>query len=791
MKLSEAWLREWVELPVSSHELLEQLTMLGLEVDFTEPAAPPFTGVVVAEVCAVEQHPDADKLSVCQVDDGDKRYTVVCGAPNVRAGMRGAFAAPGAKLPGGVKIRKTKLRGVVSEGMLCSGRELELSEESDGILDLGDGLTVGELLQTALQLDDTIIDIDLTPNRGDCLSVRGVARDLAARNNVPVRAIDIEPVAATIEDTFPVRLDEPGGCPRYVGRVIRGIDPTARSPGWLVEKLRRCGVRSISPTVDITNYVMLELGQPMHAFDLARLNGGIHVRKAHAGEKLTMLDGSELELDQEILVIADDKAAVAMAGIMGGEHSGVEDHTRDIFLEAAFFATGWISGRPRRFGLFTDSGQRFERGVDWQSQREGMERATRLVLEICGGEPGPLVETVDEAHLPDVPTVPLRRPQIERLLGQAVTDGEVSGILQRLEMQVSSDGEGRWRVQPPSHRFDIAIEPDLIEELARIKGYDQLPEAQPAYAPRARPPAEAGSGMPGLENILLGRGYSQAVTYSFIDPGMARLLEPAQEPLALLNPISQDLAAMRTSLWPGLAAALRHNLNRQQPRVRLFETGLVFVGGGQALQQVPRIGGLACGPVHPLQWGEPSRTVDFFDVKADIEALFHNAGQTGVSLEAATHPALHPGQTARILLAGRAQGWLGSLHPRVVQALEIAEGAVLFELALAALLVGKPPEIREISRFPSIRRDINVVVDEKVPAGACVEVAYDAAPAIVREVMILSIYAGSGVVSGRKSVALGLILQDLSRTLVDQEVDDAVDQILAGLDQKLGAKLRE
>ncbi|MDH3715832.1 MAG: phenylalanine--tRNA ligase subunit beta [Gammaproteobacteria bacterium] len=791
MKISEAWLREWVDPPVSSEELLEQLTMLGLEVDFTEPAAPAFSGVVVGEVLTAGQHPDADKLSVCEVSDGEQRYNVVCGAPNVRAGMRAAFAAPGAKLPGGVKIRKTKLRGAVSEGMLCSGKELELSEESDRILDLGDGVAVGEPLRTALQLDDTIIDIDLTPNRGDCLSVRGIARELAAHNEVALNSVAVEPVAERIDATFPVRLDEPAGCPRYVGRVIRGIDSTARSPAWMVEKLRRSGIRSISPTVDITSYVMLELGQPMHAFDLARLHGSIHVRAAKPGETLMMLDGSEVRLDEEVLVIADERGVVALAGIMGGEQSGVGDDTQDIFLEAAFFAPRWVGGRPRRFGLFTDAGQRFERGVDWQSQREGIERATQLVLQICGGEPGPLVETVSESHLPEVPSVPLRRTQIERLLGEAVDDDDVSGILERLGMQVSAAGDGNWRIQPPSHRFDIAIEPDLIEELARLRGYDRLPEARPAYAPRAAPVQDAGGGITGLENILLGRGYSQAVTYSFIDAEFARLIEPAHEPLPLLNPISSELAVMRTSLWPGLIGALQHNLNRQQQRVRLFESGLVFTGGEKNLQQVPRVGGIACGPVNPPHWDERQKTVDFFDVKADVHALLHNAGHGDAVFEAADHPALHPGQSTLVSIDGQRQGWLGSLHPRVVQALELNQEAVLFELDLQGLLGGERTEIREISRFPSIRRDINVVVDETVPAQACVEAARAAGPRTLRDVTILSIYAGSGVVSGRKSVALGLILQDLSRTLVDQEVDDAVDQILAGLDQKLGAKLRE
>ncbi len=795
MKFGERWLREWVDLPLDSEGLQAQLSMLGLEVDYTEPAAPAFEGVVVGAVVKVEPHPNADKLRVCQVSDGEASYDVVCGAPNVTAGMRAPFARPGATLPGGIAIKRTRLRGVDSEGMLCSEKELGLSEHAAGIMELAADAPPGEALAGHLGLDDTIIDIDLTPNRGDCLSIRGVARDLAARNRTLVIARAIEPVPATCEDTFGVDLEQLDGCPRYLGRVIRGIDPAARSPRWLVEKLRRCGIRAISPTVDVTNFVMMELGQPMHAFDLAQLDGGIRVRSARSGERLVMLDGSELQLDEHTLVIADARGAVAMAGIMGGEHSGVGDDTRDIFLEAAFFAPRWIAGRPRRYNLFTDSGARFERGVDPYGQAEAMERATGLLLDICGGAPGPLVEAVSESHLPERPEVGLRATQIERLLGETLPGAEVEDILGRLGMQVSApahgEGDGqRWRVRPPSHRFDIAIEPDLIEELARIKGYDTIAEAVPAYAPVAGEVGEPGGSLEDLEAVLLARGYSEAVTYSFVDERDCLRFEPDLSPLPLSNPISSEMGVMRTSLWPGLVGSLRYNLNRQQSRVRLFEAGNVFITGADGLREEHRLGGVASGPALPAQWAVPDTAMDFFDLKGDLEAVLAAAGARA-AYRAESHPALHPGHSARVLLAGQPVGWLGRVHPKLERELELVQPAWVFDLGLASLLVGRRISAREISRFPSIRRDISVVVARSVPAQALVEAARAAAPASLQDVIIFDTYVGEGVVSGRKSVSLGLILQDLSRTLNDREVDDAVERILAGLEQELGAKLRE
>ncbi len=790
MKFSEQWLREWVNPAVDNDTLSAQLTMAGLEVDAVAPVAEAFSGVVVGEVLQVEPHPDADKLRVCQVNIGaGEPLGIVCGAANVRAGLRVPTAIIGAVLPGDFRIKKSKLRGVESFGMLCSAKELGLAEASEGLLELPLDAPVGCDLRAYLQLDDVTFELGLTPNRGDCLSVAGIAREVAVANRCAVTAPRIEAVAAACADTFSVRVSAPADCPRYVGRVIRGINPQAATPAWMVERLRRSGVRSLGAAVDITNYLLLELGQPMHAFDLAKLRGGIEVRRARAGEKLNLLNGSSVELDGETLVIADDSGAQALAGVMGGEPASVGDGTVDIFLESAFFAPEAIAGRARRYGLHTDSSHRFERGVSPVLQRDALERATALFVQIAGGVPGPVSEVAHAEHLPRREPITLRQARIKRVLGFDLPAAEVGDILTRLGLQVENAAEN-WRVTPPAWRFDIAIEEDLIEELARIHGYDRLPSIRPVAAMQMGAVGEGQLDLGQLRRLLVTRGYQEAVTYSFVAPELQQMLDPSLQPLALANPISAEMAVMRTTLWTGLVQALVYNTNRQQGRVRLFESGLRFLPEASGLRQERVIAGLIHGDAQPEQWGEAVRPVDFFDLKGDVEAMLALSG-LDVAVVAAAHPALHPGQSARIETNGILLGWMGALHPAVVDKLGLAGGALVFELALEPLLQGRLPRFRELSRFPAVRRDIAVVVDNSVPAVAVLAVIRQAAPTSMQELKLFDLYTGKGIDSGRKSLALGLTLQADSRTLTDSEVDAALDAILAALKAELGATLRD
>lgn len=645
MKFSEKWLRSWANPQVSHDELVARLSMVGLEVDADLPVAGAFSGVVVGEVLSTEQHPDADKLRVCQVSNGSETFQVVCGAPNVRAGLKIPFAMIGAELPGDFKIKKAKLRGVESFGMLCSAKELQISEENAGLLELPADAPVGQDVRTYLELDDYTIEVGLTPNRGDCLSLAGLAREVSAIYDVPLAPVAVDAVAAQHDETRPVELAAPAACPRYLGRVIRNVDLSRPTPLWMVERLRRSDIRSIDPVVDVTNYVMIELGQPMHAFDLAEINGGVRVRMAEDGETLVLLDGQEITLRADTLVIADHQRALAIAGVMGGEHSGVSDSTRDLFLEAAFFDTIALAGKARSYGLHTDSSHRFERGVDSQLARKAMERATRLILDIVGGEPGPIVEQVSEAHLPKVAPITLRAERVTQMLGMPLDAAEIVRLLQALELTVVADGEGQWSVGVPSHRFDISLEVDLIEELARLYGYNRLPVRYPQarLAPNNKP--EARAALPLLRRLLVARGYQEAITFSFIDPALFELFDPGTQPLTLANPISADMAAMRSSLWPGLVKALQHNLNRQQSRVRLFESGLRFVGQLEGLKQEAMLAGAICGKRLPEGWANGRDGVDFFDAKADVEAVLASAGALGdFSFVPGEHPALHRGR---------------------------------------------------------------------------------------------------------------------------------------------------
>ncbi len=791
MKFSEQWLREWVNPPLTAAELAEQLTMAGLEVDSVTPVAGTFSGVVVGEVLSVEPHPDADKLRVCSVSAGAEPLQIVCGAPNVRVGMKVPTALIGALLPGDFKIKKSKLRGVESSGMLCSARELGLSEDAAGLMALPVDAPVGADIRAYLGLDDTCIEVDLTPNRGDCLGLAGIAREIGVLNRCSVAGPAMEPVSAGIEDTFPVQVSAPEACPRYLGRVIRGIDAKAATPLWMQEKLRRGGIRSLGPVVDVTNYVLLELGQPMHAFDLATLSGGIEVRHARAGERLTLLDEKVIELDTDSLLIADADKPLALAGIMGGAGSGVSDDTDSLFLECAFFAPARIAGRARRFGLHTDSSHRFERGVDYQLQHRALERATALLLELVGGEAGPVIEVASVDHLPRVAPIELRAARLQRLLGLRPDDATVEDILTRLGMDVQA-GEGGWQVTPPSFRFDITLEADLIEEIGRVYGYNRLPSSAFQAALEMRPAPEDRVSVRRLRDLLVSRGYQEAVTYSFVDPEIQGLVTPDLVPVPLANPISSELSVMRTSLWQGLLRTLQYNLNRQQRRVRLFEHGLNFIQQDNELKQENYIGGLVSGALMDEQWGEPERVADFFDVKADVEALLALGGRAeSYRFAAGSHTALHPGQAAEILRDGKRVGWLGCVHPELARRLDIESKTFLFELYSATVAQGSAASFREISRFPSVRRDLAIVVDEAVSALALQEAIRETCGDQLLELALFDVYRGKGVEKGRKSIAFGLILQESSRTLTDADVESVALRVVDRLNQNFGATLRD
>ena len=790
MKFSERWVREWVDPPIDTEELAARLTAIGLEVESATPVAGSIRQVTVAEIVGVAPHPGADKLRLCEVaDGGGDVYRVVCGAPNVRPGMRAAFARPGARLPDGSKIRKSRIRGEVSQGMLCSARELELGDEADGILDLGAGAPLGADLAEWLALDDVVIEVGLTPNRGDCLCIAGVAREIAAASRIATRRRERAPaVPPRIDDVLPIALDAPRRCPRYVGRVVRGIDPGAASPLWMTERLRRCGVRPLSAVVDVTNYVMLELGQPMHAFDLGRLDSGIRVRNGRKDESLTLLDGSVVELDGDALVIADESRPVALAGIMGGLESGVTGTTRDVFLESAWFEPRTIALEARRRGMHTDASHRFERTVAPDLQREAMERATKLLVDVAGGEPGPVVEAADGGHGPRAEPVPLRRARIRRVLGTEIPAHEVHDVLVRLGMRVE-ETEAGWIVTPPPYRPDIGIEEDLIEEVARIAGFENLPETAPAAGLSVAARAEGDVDVARIRGRLVERGYHEAVTYSFVDAALQARIAPALDGVVLANPIASDMGVMRTTLWPGLIGAAIHNVNRQQPRVRLFETGLVFISDGDRIRQPQMIGAVAVGPVVPEQWTHEPRAVDFYDVKGDVEALLTLSGRAA-GFVADAHPALHPGQAAAIVQCGERIGTIGTLHPALASELKLP-GAVLFELRLDSIRTGTVPKFRALSRFPAVRRDLSLVVPEAVPASEVRECIERAGAGVLEDLKPFDVYFGEGIDSGMKSISLALIFQSRSRTLDDTEVNAALSVILDSLAGELGAALRE
>ncbi|QIL88956.1 phenylalanine--tRNA ligase subunit beta [Microbulbifer sp. SH-1] len=794
MKFSNAWLREWVNPDLTAQQLADQITMAGLEVDAVEPVAGNFSGVVVGEIVACEQHPDADKLRVCKVKGHPEgEMQVVCGAPNARVGIKIPFALVGAALPGDFKIKKAKLRGVESFGMLCAQTELELGTDNDGIWELPADAPTGTDLREYLLLDDSAIEVDLTPNRSDCLGVAGIAREVGVLNRCAVTEPAIDPVVATIDDSFPVSLMAEDACPRYVGRVIRNIDITAVTPLWMQERLRRSGLRSIDPVVDVTNYVLLELGQPMHAFDLAKLSGGIRVRMAEQGEKLTLLDEQEVQLKADTLLIADEKGPLAIAGIMGGLDSSVTENTKDIFLESAFFSPLAIAGKARSYGLHTDSSHRFERGVDYRLQEKAIERATKLLLDIVGGEPGPVhLREVAEA-MPAERRITLRRARVKTGLGIDLADSEIVEILTRLGLEKLSASEEGWSFLVPSFRFDISIEADLLEELARVYGYNRIPSVSFNAALDVVPRAEAAVAQSRLEQTLLARGYQEAITFSFIDRDTAARFDPEVEPVALQNPISAELSVMRSTLMAGLVKALQYNLNRQQDRLRLFETGLRFVPGQSLaeLKQERMIAGLIYGTRHPEGWAGSKDLVDFFDIKADVEALLaHYDAGAEFSFAPAKHPALHPGQCAQVLRKGVSVGYIGALHPQLQQAYDLPKSAYVFELSLDGLGQAVIPSFSPLSKFPEVRRDLAVLADAQTPVGELAQAAVEAAGEFLTDFNIFDVYQGKGIDFNSKSVAMGLTFQHPSRTLNDEEINAAVEAVVRQLEQKYNASLR-
>jgi len=791
MRFSETWLREWVSPAIDSATLADQLTMAGLEVDSVEPAAPAFSGVVVGDVRSVAQHPDADKLRVCAVDVGrGEPLQIVCGAANVAAAMRVPVALVGAVLPGGFQIKRAKLRGVESLGMICSAAELGLAESSSGILPLPGDAPIGQDFRAYLSLDDHCIEVDLTPDRGDCLSLAGIAREVSVINALPLTPPSIEAVAPGSDDRFPVMLEAPAACPRYVCRIVRGIDSSAETPLWMKERLRRGGIRAISPVVDVTNYVMLELGQPMHAFDIAELDREIRVRMARPAETLTLLSGESLELREDTLVIADATKPLALAGIMGGEHSGVSAQTRDVLFESAFFAPQAILGRARSYGQQTDASHRFERGVDPELQVVAVERATALLTAISGGVPGPVVEASAPGHLPVRPAIHLRRGRIGRILGVSVDDASVEDFLVRLGMVVSRAPDG-WDVLPPSSRFDVAIEVDLIEEVGRIFGFSAIPAARSLARVDMHAPAEAAFDLDRAKQALVARDYQEAITYSFVHPSIQQLLDPGQPPIALANPISAEMSVMRTTPWAGLLGVLAYNQARQQERVRIFESGLKFTEQQNEIKQEMTLAGVVCGAASAEQWGVAARAVDFFDLKGDVEAVLARAGAPAVEFRAAEHPALHPGQCAEVVRGDRVIGRLGLLHPDLEKQLDLAGPVHLFELSIDGLGQGALPAFAPLSKFPSIRRDLAIIVDRALPFARVRDCVRRAAPAIVKEIRLFDVYTGERIDSGLKSLALGLILQDSSDTLTDQRVDAAMAAILQALASELNARLRD
>ncbi|MGB9092820.1 MAG: phenylalanine--tRNA ligase subunit beta [Gallionella sp.] len=784
MKFSENWLRTWVNPDLSSEALGHVLTMAGLEVEALEAVAPEFSNVVVGEVLEVARHPNADRLNVCQVNVGEAApLNIVCGAANVAVGVRVPCARIGAVLPGDFVIKQAKVRNVESFGMLCSEKELGLAEESEGLWLLPDDAPVGRTLREYLELDDHLFTLKLTPNRSDCSGMVGIAREVAALTGSELKPLDIRTQPATLSEQLPVSIADASGCPLYFGRLVRGVNADADTPDWMLRRLERSGLRGISAVVDITNYVMLEMGQPLHAFDVEKLSGGITVRRARKGEALTLLNEQNVELDEDVLVIADDARVLALAGIMGGQGSGVETTTRDVFLEGAFFHPDAVAGRARRFGLATDSSFRFERGVDFAATRQAMERATQLLLEICGGSAGAISEV--RGQMPSRTPIALRRSRVARVLGIALDNQQIAALFKRLQFDFTANGDD-FRVTPPSFRFDLSIEADLIEELARLHGYDHIPALAPEAAFTVLPCSELRRPLSQIRNLLVARDYQEIVSYAFLDAQVERELCGNEHPVVLQNPIASNLAVMRSSLIGGLVGALRFNLNRKQSRVRLFEVGACFAKEDDEYVQTQRLSGLSYGDAQAEQWGVSARPVDFFDAKADVEALF---APQALRFVAATHPALHPGRSAQIYCGEQKVGWLGEMHPHWQQQYDIPRACLWFEIDLDALTRARVPLMSEIAKFLPVRRDLAVVVDEAVTAQTLLDAMQQRAAPYVTELALFDVYRGKGVEQGKKSLAFRVLLQDTHKTLSESEIEPSIAQLVEIL-QKNGAQLR-
>ena len=791
MQISEAWLRSYVNPPISTETLVEQLTMAGLEVGSVEPAAALFSGVVVGEVISLQQHPDADRLRICQVAVGQEELLqIVCGASNVRVGLKIPAALCGAVLPGDFKIKKSKLRGEESFGMLCSEKELGLAADANGLMELSIEAPVGVDIRDYLSLNDSIIEVDLTPNRADCLCVEGLAREVALLNKMDWSITEVNKVVVSHPETLKISIEVPNACPRYLGRLIKGVNAKAITPLWMQERLRRSGLRSLGPLVDVTNYVLLELGQPLHVFDAEKLSGGITVRWAKADESVTLLNNEVVKLDNEALVIADDEKVLALAGIMGGNDSAVSEKTHSLFLECAFFTPLAIAGKARRFGLHTDSSHRFERGVDATLQARAIERATQLIIDIAGGNAGPIAEVTTEESLPKRSSVLLRRQKIEKTLGIVLADDYIIDIFQRLGMTILSHADG-WEVVPPGFRFDIAIEADLIEEIARIYGYNNLPRTSLLMRSELSSATESLLDIDRVKDLLVDRGYQEAITYSFVDEEIQKIVMPDDEPIRLKNPISSEMAVMRTTLWCGLLKAALYNTNRQQSRVRLFESGLRFVQQNGQTHQQKMLAGLVLGAAYSEQWSASSRRVDFYDVKADIQALFTLTG-CEVDFHSATHASLHPGQSAEILSAdGQKIGWLGMLHPNLEKQLGFDTQVFLFELDQNVMLSKRISAFKSLSKYPSVTRDLALIVNEEVSASEIINCIKKSGETALQDVIIFDLYRGKGIEEGKKSIALSLVIQDDMQTLTDSEVDAIVSRLLLLLANEKNAKLRD
>jgi phenylalanyl-tRNA synthetase beta chain len=790
MKFSESWLRTFVNPSLTGDAFSHLLTMAGLEVEEEESVAPPFTQVIVAQVLEVNKHPDADRLNVCRVDIGNGQVQqIVCGAPNVAAGLKVPCALPGAKLPGDFTIKVAKVRGIESSGMLCSAKELAISDDASGLLILPADAPVGTDIRSYLDLDDRLLTLKLTPNRADCLSLTGVAREVAALTHTPARYVECAAARVDAAEQRQIVLDAPQACPLYCGRVISGVDAKAPTPDWIKRRIERSGIRSISALVDITNYVMLELGQPLHAFDDSKLSGAIHARLARPAEQLLLLNGQTLTLEPDVLLIGDDEKPLAMAGIMGGEDSGISLETTSMFLESAFFAPKAIAGRARRYGFASDASHRFERGVDFGATRAALERATQLILDVCGGKAGPLSEA--KATLPDRHPVRLRPARVSRLLGVTFTVEQIIALLSRLDLTFARDGDDLL-VTPPSYRFDIEIEADLIEEIARLHGYDNIPAVAARAALTMMPQGEDTRPLARVRQILADRGYQEVINYAFVDANWETGLMGNTSPIRLANPISSQMSVMRTTLIGGLLANVVNNLKRKQTRVRVFETGRTFLRDEQGtpvkgFRQPWKLAALAYGSAQPEQWGCAARNVDFYDVKGDVELLLAPAK---VRFEKAEHPALHPGRSARVIVDGQSVGFVGEVHPRWMQSFDLPLPPVVLELDLDAVKLARLPKYAEVSRQPPAIRDLAIVIDQKLELQKLIDGLLANRPAIVQDIRLFDVYTGKGIAAGEKSLAFRIVMQDTQKTLQDAEVDAAMQQLIAYLQQTFAAQLR-